>query len=99
MHHRVEEDLPRTNNELEGWHTRFAGNFTHAHGHIWKFIEKLKLDSHMNHFKIAQGLVAIANPPHKRVYRELNGRIRTLVAGYQNNNFIDFLRGISYNLA
>ena len=66
VHHRVEEDLPRTNNELEGWHTRFAGSFTHAHAHIWKFIEKFKLDSHMNHFKIAQGLVGIANPPQKR---------------------------------
>ena len=29
MNIRVQEDLPRTNNELEGWHTRFSTSFLH----------------------------------------------------------------------
>ena len=38
-------------------------------------------------------------PPQRRIYREINERIRMLVDGYENNNIIYFLREISYNLA
>ena len=39
------------------------------------------------------------NPPQRRIYREVNKRIQRLVAGYQNDDIIGFLRGISYNLS
>ena len=48
---------------------------------------------------IAQMLAGAAPPPQKRVYRDINARIATLVQGYNNGNIIPFLRGISYNLA
>ena len=41
MHTRVQHDLPRTNNVLEGWHNRFCSMFTHSHPSIWEFIEAL----------------------------------------------------------
>ena len=97
MNMRVQEDLPRTNNDLEGWHTRFSGSFLHHHAHIWKCIDKVKQDSSLYHLKMAQMVAGAQNPPQRRIYREINERIRTLVDGYENNN-IDFLRGISYNL-
>ena len=31
---RVQKELPRTNNDLEGWHNRFAGSFQRKHAHI-----------------------------------------------------------------
>ena len=93
------QHLPHTNNDLEGWHTRFSGSFLHHHAHIWKFIDNLKQDSSLNHLKMAQMVDGSAEPPQRRIYREINERIRTLVDGYENNNIIDFLRGISYNLA
>ena len=40
-----------------------------------------------------------ALPRQKRIYRDVNTRIATLVRGYNNGNIIPFLRGISYNLA
>ena len=48
---------------------------------------------------IAQMLAGAAPPPQKKVYRDVNARIATLVHGYNNRNIIPFLRGISYNLA
>ena len=63
MNVRVQEDLPRTNNDLEGWHTRFSGSFLHHHAHIWKFIDKLKQDSSLNHLKMAQMVAGAQNPP------------------------------------
>ena len=47
---------------------------------------------------IAQMLAGAAPPPQKRVYRDANARIATLLQGYNNGNIIPFLRGISYNL-
>ena len=86
MNIRVQEDLPRKNNELEGWHTRFS------------IIEKLKWDSSFNHLKMAHGTAGAPNLPQRRIYREINESLRTLVDGYGQNNLIDFLRGNSYNL-
>ena len=95
MNLRVQNDLPRTNNDLEGWHNRFAGAFKQRHAHIWKFIEGLQNDSALNHHSMAQLLAWSAAQPQKRIYSDITEPIQTLVNGYANNNIIDFLRGIS----
>ena len=99
MHNRVLNELPRTDNNLEGWHIRFSTMFRQTHPSIWEFIDTLKLDASHNRMLIAQMLAGAAPPPQKRVYRDVNARIATLVQGYNNRNIIPFLRGISYNLA
>ena len=99
MHNRVLNELPRTNNNLEGWHTRFSTMFRQTHPSIWEFIDKLNLDASHNRMSMAQMLAGAPPPPQKRVYRDVNARIVTLVQGYNNGNIIPFLRGISYNLA
>ena len=67
MNIRVQEDLPRTNNESEGWHTRFSTSFLHYHAHIWKFIENLKQDSSLNYLKMAHEIGA-PDPLQWRIY-------------------------------
>ena len=79
MNTRVQNDLPRTNNVLEGWHNRFCSMSTHSHPSIWEFIEALKRDSSHNHLIMAQLLAGAAPTPQKRIYREVNTRIQTLV--------------------
>ena len=37
--------------------------------------------------------------PQRRIYNTINEPIHLLVNTYANNNIIDYLRGISYNLA
>ena len=98
MNLRVQNDLPRTNNDLECWHNRFSGAFQQRHAHVWKFFEGLQNDSALDHHSVAQ-LLAAAAQPQRRIYSDITERIQTLVNGYANNNIIDFLRGISYNLA
>ena len=48
---------------------------------------------------IAQMLAGAVPSSQKRVYRDVNASIATLVQGYSNGNIVPFLRGISYNLA
>ena len=99
VHGRVENDLPRTNNHLEGWHNRFNAFLSTRHADIWKFIQALKQDSALHDHTRAQVLIG-ANPPRQRLaYRRINERLQTLVENYNNNDKLNFLRGIAYNLA
>ena len=66
MHNRVLNELPRTNNNLEGWYTRFSTMFRQTHPSIWEFIDTLKLDASHNRMLIAQMLAGAAPPPQKK---------------------------------
>ena len=91
--------IPRENNNLEEWHTPFSTMFRQTHPPIWKFISTLKLDKPYNRMLIAQMLAGSAPPSQKRVYRDVNARITTLVKRYNNGSIILLLRDISYDLA
>ena len=99
MHNQVLNEFPRTNNNLEGWHTRFSTMFRQTHPSIWEFIDTLKLNASHNRMLIAQVLAGAPPPSQKRVYRDVSARIATLVQVYNNGNIIPFLRGICYNIA
>ena len=57
MNLRVHKNLPRTNNNLEGWYNRFSNPFAHRLTHVSKFIDGLKQDSSLNHLLMAQMIV------------------------------------------
>ena len=44
VHDRVQNDLPRTNNDVEGWHNRLNQHVGCHHATIWKLIGVLKED-------------------------------------------------------
>ena len=96
---RVTRGLPRTTNSVEGWHNKFNRSLGVTHPSIWKFIEVLQNDSAANHLSIAQQTAGQAVPPQKRKYRVIDQQIADIVGDYGNRNIINFLRGISYNLA
>ena len=73
---------------MEGWHTRLSSVFGQTHLSIWGFIDTLKLDASHNWMLIAQMLAGAVLPLQKRVYRDVNPRIATLVQGYNNNGTI-----------
>ena len=56
--------------------------FRQTYPSIWEFIDTLKLDASHNGMLIAQMLAGAVPPPQKRVYRDVNARIATLVQGY-----------------
>ena len=95
----MNENLPRTSNDLEGWHNRFSSSFTHHHTHVWKFIDDLKEDSSLNHSLMAKMIAGASNPLQRCIYREVNERIQRLVVGYQKNDIIDFLTEHGQKLA
>lgn len=98
MYDRVVEDLPRTNNSLEGWHNHMQANITSFHPNIWKFLEVLKREQALTSVTINQVLAGHPAPPTRKRYQDLTGRIANIVQDYENRHVLDFLRGIAHNL-
>ena len=95
---RVQDDLPRTNNHLEGWYNRFAQIVEQPHPHIWKFIDTLKKECAINRHLMMQEISDADPPQQKRMYRLVNGRLKNFVQNYNVENNIEFLRGTAHNL-
>lgn len=99
INRRVADNLPRTNNALEGWHRQFNQSFAVAHPNIWIFLKVLKRDAAIQQVRAAHYVAGRPAPKRRRIYERVNDSIRNLVADYANRQNLDFLRGISYNIA
>jgi len=92
------QDLPKTNNAVEGWHRSFSQIIGSYHPSIWKFIEALKKEQSLNEFKLEQ-YVAGENPPlGRKRYRDSAQRIKAIVEDFNNRPMLEYLRGIAHNL-
>ena len=98
VYDRVVNDLPRTNNAVEGWHNRFNRHVGCHHANIWKIIDVMKKEEDIRRVElvhIQQGRnIGNANP----VYTRVNARVTTVVASYANRLPLDYLRGIAHNI-
>lgn len=96
----VLEDLPKTNNSVEGWHRGFEAQLTSYHPNIWKFVECIKREQTLSNAKIEQYLAGQEPPLKKRKYRDSAKRIKRIVMNYDASEpVIDYLRGLAHNIS
>jgi len=62
----AENDIPRANNAVEGWHNCFNSLKNAVHASIWIFINALKKENNINLFKVEQSLFGITLPKKKK---------------------------------
>ncbi len=98
VYSRVEAGLPRTNNNIEGWHRRMDASAGCHHPNIWVFLDILKKEEALNRITVIQTLAGQGPPPQRRTYRNITQRLQTLVGDYENRGRLDFLRGVAHNL-
>ena len=78
MFDRTQEELPRTNNSIEGWHHRFSLNCDGMHPSLWKFIDALKREEGFIRADLHQ--VLGGHPvTHKKKYVDCAQRIKNIV--------------------
>ena len=94
----VRDDIPRTNNAVEGWHNAFARTVQIAHPTLPRLVVKLQKEQNINQMNVERMLAGEDPPLRKKKYRDLDRRLRTVVLDYENRTSIDYLRGCSHNI-
>ena len=97
--HRTQDELPRTNNNIEGWHRRFQSNASAPHPVIWKFLDILKKEQGLTRVEALQTIGGHPPPAQRRRYKDCNQRTIAIVDDYPNRNTIQYLRSIAYYLS
>ena len=98
IHERVVNNLPRTNNNVEGWHRHMQANISAYHPNFWHFLIILRREQALNEVAITQMLAGEPAPKQRPKYRAISQRLQTIVADYDNRPILEFLRGIAHNI-
>ena len=99
MFRRTDDELPRKNNAVEGWHRGFQAHVSACHPVFWKFPEVLQKEETVVRAGILQNEGGHEPPPQRRRYVDCNQGILRIVDDFPNRQRIDYLRSIAHNLA
>ena len=97
VHDRVETDIPRTNNSLEGFHNAFQSSILNTHPNLWKLLKALRKEESLAATRVLHRDKGDSKTSKKK-YTTLNTRLTTLVKNYDGQNKLQYLRSIAYNL-
>ena len=98
MFHRCFDELPRTNNNIEGWHRGFKSSVRVDHPTFWKLVDALKKEQSLSRVHLMQACGGHPPPPVRRRYVDVNQRLLNLVDNFPNYEPIRYLRTVAYNL-
>lgn len=98
MYARTNDEIPRTNNNIEGWHRGFESTVTSAHPGFWKFLKALKKEETLSRVHILQAEGGHEPPAQRRRYVDCNARILRIVHDYENREIMHYLRAIAHNI-
>ena len=81
MFDRTREELPRTNNHVEGWHRRFSGNCDGSHPTFWKLLRSFQREENLVRAEINQvfgGHLVV----QKQTHADCAARVLNIVEDY-----------------
>lgn len=92
----VLNDLPRTNNAVEGWHNGFAQRVGKSHAEVPIMIKSLKSEQNLTDVYIEQSNSGLdIAEPRKKKYKSYDDRIKRVVLSYDRNQVVEYLKNIS----
>ncbi|XP_066959010.1 uncharacterized protein [Macrobrachium rosenbergii] len=96
----VKEEMPKTNNAVEGLHYGFEQQLSACHPSIWKFIQGLQREQSLQELRIEQYLGGVGIPVRKKKYRDCAKRLQTIVINYDEERPVEeYLRSVAYNIS
>lgn len=88
--------LPRTNNAVEGWHNAFVGRVGKHHAEMNLFINCLKNEQSLTEIMINQLKTGVdVAGPKKKKYKNYDERLENVVSQYDREDVIDYLRNVA----
>nr|KAG5697851.1 hypothetical protein BaRGS_017108 [Batillaria attramentaria] len=79
VYNRVEDNLPRTNNSVEGWHRAFDQRMSVTHPTLARLVSKLRKEQASTELMIEQHAMGVRMRKNKQ-YKVVNTRLQALVA-------------------
>lgn len=89
----------RTNNQVEGWHSAFAGRIGSSHPTVFKLLEHMKVEQGKVEFLVSNSLAQGVGNQSKKKYRDRQARLYALVSTYGARDSLQFLRAVAHNIA
>ena len=96
MFSRTDDEIPRTNNTVEGWHRSFQGHASACHPVFWKFLSLLQKEENMIRISIVQRLAGHPAAPPRQRYLDSSRRILRILGDYPNRQTLQDLRAIAH---
>ena len=99
IYDRIERNLPKTNNAVEGWHRAFQTSLGHNHPTVYKFVEFLRLEQDHTEKKLTRLNVGQQDVTKHAKYERAYTAIKQIVSEYDTRaDKLDYLHAISYQI-
>lgn len=95
---RVRDQLPRTNNHVEGFHRKMVAALTSYHPCLWKFLDVLRKEQALTNVILTKIDAGQEAPQQRRQDRATTQRLEAIMRDYGNRQPLDYLRGIAQNI-
>lgn len=92
-------NMARTNNGVEGWHSGFMKSVKCSHPTLYKFINFLRMDENFQSLKISQIESGHTSRNKKKKYSDLDARLQSIVRNYTIHSVMNYLENIAKNLS
>ncbi|KAL8601709.1 hypothetical protein ACOMHN_033885 [Nucella lapillus] len=97
VYNRVGDNLPRTNNSVEGWHRAFDQRMSVTHPTLGRLVSKLRKEQASTEIMLEQRAMGVRMRKNKQ-YEVVNTRLQALVARYAQEDVLVFLKAVAHNL-
>ncbi|KAL8604295.1 hypothetical protein ACOMHN_023665 [Nucella lapillus] len=97
VYNRVGDNLPRTNNSVEGWHCAFDQRMSVTHPTLGRLVIKLRKEQARTELMLEQRAMGVRMRKNKQ-YEVVNTRLQALVARYAQKDALVFLKAVAHNL-
>lgn len=89
----------RTSNEIEGWHSAFAGRLGACNPTFFKLVEQLQVEQGLAEFVITNTTAQGSGASSKPVYRDRQKRLFEIVSSFGSRSSSTFLEAIAHNIS
>ena len=98
VYERVLRDLPRSNNSIEGWHRAFNNRVSVKHPSVTKLAQCIVREQSKFELDIERIRVGQQPKPKRKIYANLDARLKRVVATYSIENINDYLARVAANV-
>jgi hypothetical protein len=98
MYERIIQDVPRSNNSVEGWHHTFNNRVSIKHPSITKLAKCILREQSKFEIYIERLRAGEQPKTKKKNYENLDARLKRIAQSYDVNNIEEYLTRIAMNL-